>query len=181
MTRRLFSFVGGASGRWQVTRMAGVVGAPLESVPYLDIVEDDVPQGGAVWVLRGVTSYARYVNTAEKHILKAMQAGLDRPEATCAALIPVKKSAAWWELAADERRAILEERSRHIQIGLEYLPAVARRLHHSYDMGEPFDFLTWFEYAPEHAEAFEQLTGRLRESEEWQYVEREVDMRLLRG
>jgi hypothetical protein len=40
---------------------------------------------------------------------------------------------------------------------MEYLPAVARRLHHSRELGEPFDFLTWFEYAPEHADAFEEL------------------------
>jgi len=48
-------------------------------------------------------------------------------------------------LTQDERREIFEERSRHIATGLEYLPAVARRLHHSRDLGGPFDFLTWFE------------------------------------
>ena len=45
---------------------------------------------------------------------------------------------------------------------------------------EPFDFLTWFEYAPEEAVRFEQLTHRLRETEEWSFVEREVDIRLSR-
>ena len=70
-----------------------------------------------------------------------------RPQATRAALIPIRKTAAWWDLAQDERRAIFEEQSRHIGIGMEYLPAVARRLHHSRELGEPFDFLTWFEYA----------------------------------
>jgi len=63
---------------------------------------------------------------------------------------------------------------------LRYLPAVARRLHHSRDLGEPFDFLTWFEYAPEHSAAFEELVVRLRASEEWKYVDREVDIRLVR-
>ena len=46
--------------------------------------------------------------------------------------------------------------------------------------GEPFDFLTWFEYAPEDAGAFEDLVGSLRGTEEWTYVEREVDIRLAR-
>ena len=64
--------------------------------------------------------------------------------------------------------------------GLDYLPAVARRLHHGRDLGEPFDFLTWFEFAPEHAAAFEGLVRRLRETEEWTYVEREIDIRLAR-
>jgi hypothetical protein len=40
---------------------------------------------------------------------------------------------------------------------MRYLPAVARRLSHSRELGEPFDFLTWFEYAPEHAAHFEEL------------------------
>jgi len=86
----------------------------------------------------------------------------------------------WWELSQDERREIFEERSRHIATGLEYLPAVARRLHHGRDLGEPFDFLTWFEYAPEDAAGFEELVGRLRETDEWRYVAREVDIRLAR-
>jgi hypothetical protein len=48
-------------------------------------------------------------------------------------------------------------------------------------LGEPFDFLTWFEYAPEHATIFEDLVGVLRATDEWTYVEREVDLRLARA
>ena len=80
----------------------------------------------------------------------------------------------------DERRAIFEHKSQHIASSLKYLPAIARQLYHSRDLGEPFDFLTWFEYAPEHADAFEELVGTLRASEEWKYVEREVDIRMER-
>jgi len=64
---------------------------------------------------------------------------------------------------------------------MEYLPAIARRLHHSRDLGEPFDFLTWFEYAPEHSNIFEELVSRLRGTREWQYVDCEVDIRLVRA
>lgn len=103
-----------------------------------------------------------------------------RPEATGAALIPIRTSPAWWDLTQDERRDILEERSHHIDIGLSYLPAIARRLHHSRDLHEPFDFLTWFEFAPEHSGAFDELVGRLRASEEWSFVDREIDIRLTR-
>ncbi len=131
--------------------------------------------------MRGTTSNTRYTNCAEVDALAAKQEGLGRPQATCAALIPIRKSEAWWALAQDERRAIVEERSHHIAIGLEYLPAVARRLHHSRELGEPFDFLTWFEYAPADAAAFDDLVRRLRASEEWHYVEREVDIRLTRA
>jgi chlorite dismutase len=76
-----------------------------------------------------VTTDEHYVNQAERAALTVRQQGLGRTEATCAALIPIKKSEAWWELTQDERREIFGERSRHIATGLEYLPAVARRLH----------------------------------------------------
>ena len=120
-------------------------------------------------------------STAREHCeLAARQQPLGRARATRAALIPVRKSEAWWDLAQDERRHIFEESSHHIATGLDYLPAVARRLHHGRDLGEPFDFLTWFEFAPEHSAAFEELVRRLRETEEWTYVEREIDLRLAR-
>ena len=90
----------------------------------------------------------------------------------------IRKTEAWWALAQDERRAIFEEQSRHIGIGLEYLPAVARRLYHSRELGEPFDFLTWFEFAPGDAVAFDELLRRLRDTPEWRFVEREVELRL---
>jgi chlorite dismutase len=106
---------------------------------------------------------------------------LNRPEATRAALIPIRKNAAWWKLAQDERRHILEEDSHHIAVGLEYLPAIARRLHHSRELSEPFDFLTWFEYALEQSAVFEELVSRLRHTTEWDYVDREVDIRLVRS
>ena len=83
-------------------------------------------------------------------------------------------------MAQDERRAIFEDRSRHISTSLRYLPRIARRLHHGRDLGAEFDFLTWFEYAPSDAAAFEELVGLLRASEEWSYVTREVDVRLRR-
>jgi chlorite dismutase len=84
----------------------------------------------------------------------------------------------WWKLAQDERRKIFEEQSRHIQIGLKYLPAIARRLYHCRDLNEPFDFLTWFEFAPNDSDAFEVLVSELRKTKEWKYIDREVEIRL---
>lgn len=34
--------------------------------------------------------------------------------------------------------------------------------------------------APEHAQAFEELVAELRATEEWKFIEREVDIRLAR-
>ena len=137
---------------------------------------------GAKWLLRGLTSNERYVDRPEKDELVARQPSLGRHEATYAALIPIRKTAQWWNLAQDERRRIFEESSHHVKIGLKYLPAVARRLHHCRDLGEnePFDFLTWFEYASSDSAAFDKLVAELRATEEWVYVDREIDIRLVR-
>jgi hypothetical protein len=185
MSSRLFSFVGGETGPWRMTSVRAVAGEPIAQVARLNVVSD-LADGAAApslgWMLRGITSNERYVVRSEKDQLLARQQGLGRPEATCAALIPIRKSPAWWALTQDERRAVFEEQSHHTRIGLNYLPAVARRLHHCRDLSgnEPFDFLTWFEFAPEHEESFNHMLAELRATPEWTYVEREVDIRLVR-
>ena len=178
----LVAFVAGASGSWRIDRINPVIGEGLPAADRLEMVERPRAQANneAVWTLRGVTSNVRYTKQNEMTALAERQQGLGRPAATRAALIPIRKNEAWWALAQDERRAIFEERSHHIAIGLEYLPAVSRRLHHGHDLGEPFDFLTWFEYSPGDANAFEELVRRLRQTPEWRYVDREVDIRLSR-
>src|SRR5215471_5055327 len=128
----------------------------------------------------GCISNTRYVERPEQQELTLKQAPLGRLEATRAALIPIRKTAAWWNLTQEERRNIFENKSHHIAEGIRYLPSVARQLYHSRDIGEPFDFLTWFEYAPQHSEAFEELVRTLRNTEEWRYVDREIDIRLAR-
>jgi chlorite dismutase len=142
-----------------------------------------VPTLQPLWVLRGITSNERYVTAEEKAQLVGVQQGLGRPSSTCAALIPVRKSAAWWALTQDVRRSIFEERTNHIKIGLAHLPPVARRLHHCRDLSEsePFDFLTWFEFEPAYEQQFDALVSELRASDEWKYVDRETDIRLVRA
>ncbi|MEC5397057.1 chlorite dismutase family protein [Uliginosibacterium sp. H1] len=179
---RLFNFIGADIGNWRVIRVAPVVGETLPAVPCLSMVGGTLsapPQG---WHLRGITSNERYVTRPEKTELVARQEGLGRTGSTHAALIPIRKSAAWWAMTQDERRDVLEAQSQHIRIGLRYLPAIARRLHHCRDLGtsEPFDFLTWFEYSAQDLAAFEELVAALRASPEWNYVEREVDVRMVR-
>lgn len=182
MDGRLFTFAGGARGIWKVTGMSAVAGAPLPAADRVDVVPGPAALPGTVWSLRGVVSNDRYVERAEKDALAARQEGLGRPGAIRAALIPIRKTAAWWALTQDERRAVFEDRSAHIRTGMRYLPAIARRLHHCRDLGEsqPFDFLTWFEYAPADEPAMDALLAALRTTPEWTYVDREVDIRLVR-
>jgi chlorite dismutase len=177
------SIVGGSTGEWRVEWMAATRGAPLPAAAAVSRVEagEIAEPAGARWILRGVRSNDRYVERTEKDRLVLVQEGLGRPDSKRAVLIPIRKSDAWWELPQDERRAIFETRSRHMAIGRRYLPAIARRLYHARDIGEPFDFLTWFEFADPSAAAFDDLVGALRETEEWRYVTREVEIHLRRA
>lgn len=174
-------FAGGAQGDWAVTDMTRVCGDALAAVERISrLVGAAPPPGDTTWTLRSFTSNLRYTTGPEAASLAERQQGLDRPESKLGALIPIRKSSEWWALPQDERRAIYEERSRHTSIGLEYLPQIARKLHHCRDLGEPFDFLTWFEFAPSDAAMFDKLVDRLRGTEEWNYVDREIDIRLER-
>ena len=184
MTMRLFSFIGGDTGPWCVTEMKVMAGEPLPAARRLAIApSSDTPADPqAAWVLRGITSNERYVVREERTQIVAKLLGLGRPEATCGALIAIRKNEAWWALTQDERLNIFKERSHHTKIGLQYFPELARRLHHCRDLSEnePFDFLTWFEYEPAQEAAFNKLVAELRAIEEWKYVDREVDIRLVR-
>ena len=174
------TFIGGAAGVWRIESSTAVTGEPLPPADRLEVSEGIVPASAGTWRLSGVAGHPRYVERREKAQLDAVTPPLGRPEATMAALIPIRKSPAWWALPQDERRAIFEQRSRHIADSLAFLPRIARRLYHARDLGQPFDFLTWFEFAPAHARAFDELVAMLRSREEWTYVDREVDLRLSR-
>jgi len=184
MNSRLFTFVGANTGIWRVAKMEAIAGEPLPASAMVNIIagQDAQAPSDAAWVLRGITSNERYDMHNEKAPILAKQPPLGRADAVCAALIPIRKNAAWWNLHQDERQRIFEEQSGHARIGLQYLPAIARRLHHCRDLGEPepFDFLTWFEFTPSDEPAFDKLLAELRATPEWKYVEREIDIRLVR-
>jgi hypothetical protein len=181
---RLYSFIGGNDGPWEVFEQRAIMGEKLPDAKRLQYLSGKTgpTTSASSWMLHGATSNERYVTRPEKERLLDMQPALGRPEANCAVLIPIKKNAQWWALTQDERRKIFEEQSHHNQIGMEYLPAIARRLHHCRDLSEsePFDFLTWFEFAKEDTDEFDKLLSRLRMTEEWKYVEREVEVRVRR-
>lgn len=180
MTKRGFTFAAGEHGEWRITRIEAPLGESLAPAARLAVRNALGTPADCAWSLTGMVSNERYVTRPEKTALLAL------PPATAptsAALIVLRKSAAWWAMTQDERRAVFETQSRHIALGLELGAGIARRLHHCRDLGEdaPFDFLTWFEYVPQDEARFDTLLARLRASEEWHYVEREVDIRLQRA
>jgi chlorite dismutase len=178
----LTKFCGGQKGIWKVMSMRAIIGQSLEQVNRIDIlnINNIDKQIECNWSLKGVSSNMRYTNRDEKTKLDITPSILGKPDSKYAALIPIRKSNEWWTLTQDERRNIFEEQSKHINYSLKYLTNVSRKLYHSKDIGEPFDFLTWFEFAPEHSDQFDELVNYLRQTEEWKYVTREIDIRLIR-
>lgn len=170
------TFVGGEAGLWQIERIRAVKGNTLPPAPRLGIEAGLASPAQAIWALRGVAGHARYVNRPERGPLDQASPSLRRPEATSGCLIAIRKTDDWWRHTQDERRAIFEEGSHHIARSMKYLPAIARALLQSRDLGEPHDFLAWFEFAPTDVGAFSELLAELRSTEEWTYVNREVEV-----
>ena len=71
MTSLIHTFVGGTAGRWRIERIQVIVGQTLPSVPRLSIFEGNqsTTLEGSIWLLRGVTSYERYVHKTERSAL----------------------------------------------------------------------------------------------------------------
>ena len=160
------AFVAGFEGLWLIEGMTAPRGEPLPPAARLSVVEGaaaEIAEGR--WVLRGVVA-------GQGEDARADQLPLGRAEARCAALLAVRMSPAWWERAEEDRRAL--------SANIEHGPAISRRIHRARDRDEPFDVLTWFEYAPDLQSEANEVVARLRDSEEWSYVEREVDIRVIR-
>ncbi len=182
---RATTFVGGKTGSMLVASHATISGQPIARVDAVDMIAGiptDLPLD-AIWAVHGVASNDRYTTRAEKTELTSRQAPIGRPEATCAALILLRKRDEWWALTQDERRAILENNSHHIAIGMRYLPAVARRLLHCRDLDDqaPFDFIGYLDFSPENEAAFDEMLSQLRATREWSFMDREIDIRLVRS
>ena len=108
-------FVAGPSGLWKIERISEINGLGLPMAERLEVLEGSGTKlyDRGEWVLRGMTSNTRYPNRTEVDALVSRQAGLMRSNATRAALIPIRKTAAWWEMAQDERRAVFVPAPRH--------------------------------------------------------------------
>jgi len=169
-------------GDWRITNVVNHSGAGLRPASHISIANGPLSRipVGTSWVLRGVVNNTRYVTREDRCDGAICQTKAFSDEMPCAALIAIRKSDAWWNLTRSDRRDIVEERSRRITDGFALFPAIARRFQYSRDLGEPFDFVTWFEYDPSDVSIFDELVNVLRTSEEWNYVEREIEFRLLR-
>jgi hypothetical protein len=94
---RLVRFVGGKTGIWRVLAIHPVQGDVLLPVERIAVCRGEEPSPlESKWTLSGVISNIRYVERPEQQELTLKQAPLGQSEATMAALIPIRKTAAWW-------------------------------------------------------------------------------------
>ena len=148
---------------------------PATRVEVVNARLDDLP-ADASWALHGTTSNLRYTTRDEKERLATIQPALSAHRQPRGAH------------PDQEERAVVGPGAGRTPPGLRgrlaphaHRLALSPRDHAppSRDLGEPFDFITWFDYAPEHERDFDALLAELRASEEWTYVEREIDVRLV--
>ncbi len=134
---------------------------------------------------RGVVRHLQYTTQTLRKELQARSAKeYPATGATAAVLIPIRKSAAWWALAQDERQQHFHQpasRENHSTIGHSYADRIYRKLYHSryFDILPEYDFLTYFEFPKEDTGTFKSLLQALRDVErnpEWKFVERETEI-----
>ncbi|MEO8100068.1 MAG: chlorite dismutase family protein [Acidobacteriota bacterium] len=126
--------------------------------------------------LRGVVQHLHYT-TADQRTDLAARSQTELPAGeTTAVLIPIRKSPEWWQMAHDQRGHHFHGDAGHTAIGFPYADKIFRRLYHARYLGSRFDFLTYFEFPPEHEAAFRALLAELRATKEWSYVEEEYEV-----
>lgn len=179
---KLTTFHGGNLGSWKVREFNTIIGEPIKVIDRIEMTNPNLRNRkiDSDWTFKGISSNLRYATKKEKTILDKTPPIIGKHENSFAAFIPMSKSEEWWLLTQGERRKIFEEKSKHIKISSNYIEAIQRKLFHSRDIGEEFDFLAWFEFEPENKSLFDDLIGYLRQTEEWKYVTREIDIRVNR-
>ena len=132
----------------------------------------------------GSTQHAVYTDAATRSELSQISS---TPSGPIAVLIPIRKAASWWALGQDERQAYFTRGSRpgHTALGRPFAGRIYRRLYHArYLPASTWDFLTYFEFAEAHAEAFRELLSILRDpahNPEWAFVQRELEIWMRRA
>ena len=133
---------------------------------------------------QGVTAHLSYTNAWQREELtRISRSEVKASPDTVAVLIPIRKSAAWWGQAQDERQAHfqkMEGPEGHTAIGASYAHHIYRKLYHAkYTTETTYDFLTYFEFERARTAEFESLLAGLRDTKrnpEWSFVESECEI-----
>jgi hypothetical protein len=136
-------------------------------------------------LFQGVPQHLQYTSKAQRDDLnRRARPELPPSKDTVAVVIPIRKTAAWWALAHDERQAHFQKKGGklgHTAIGAEYVERIYRKLYHTRYAVEStdHDFITYFEFKRTHEDDFKTLCAKLRDPEqnpEWNFVDREYEI-----
>ena len=159
--------------------------------PRLQEIDDEfrrrVGDTSEIVTLEGATRNPRYSSAEMVHY--ANRGAPPRRSgrlARNAIIIPVRKSADWWQKSTLERHSYFYPHvdhasaspvKGHAQAAEQGIPSLFRRIYHNpdgYERLNEFDFLTYFECDDESLPVFEQVMTSLRDfhqNPEWRYVE----------
>ena len=93
-----------------------------------------------------------------------------------AVIIPLRKTAAWYALNQDQRKALIPA---HVDVGVPFIKTIHRRLFHSRAFSKDYDFITYFEFRASDETRFRQLCQALRDPKrnpEWTYIDRDFEV-----
>jgi Chlorite dismutase len=153
----------------------------METATRLSAAPDDMPK----LLFHGVPQHLQYTTGEQKADLnKRSRFDLAPGKDTVAVIIPIRKSAVWWALPADERMAHFQKQGDevgHTAIGAKYVDRIYRKLYHTRYAVETrdHDFITYFEFERAHTDDFKHLLAQLRDprqNPEWNFVDREYEI-----
>ena len=159
--------------------------------PRLQEIDDEfrrrVGDTSEIVTLEGATRNPRYSSAEMVHY--ANRGAPPRRSgrlARNAIIIPVRKTADWWQKSTLERHSYFYPHvdhasaspvKGHAQAAEKGIPSLFRRIYHNpdgYERPSEFDFLTYFECDDEALPVFDQVMNSLRDfhqNPEWRYVE----------
>ncbi|MBX3303051.1 MAG: chlorite dismutase family protein [Nitrospira sp.] len=117
-----------------------------------------------VRVMHGLTKKPNYVPGFSDQMKTELKAPSEAGEKLYAIVIPIRKSAEWWELDQEKRTAMMRE---HTAVTLPFLKTVKRKLYHSSGLDD-VDFITYFETST--LEDFHSLVLSLQKVKEFGYT-----------
>lgn len=117
-----------------------------------------------VRVMHGLTKKPNYVPGFSDQMKTELKAPSEAGEKPYAIVIPIGKSAEWWELDQEKRTAMMQE---HTAVTLPYIKTVKRKLYHSGGLDD-VDFITYFETST--LEDFHSLVLSLQKVKEFSYT-----------
>jgi hypothetical protein len=169
-------------GKPAVGIKAGATLVRVESPSRLTALPRDNPPR---LLFQGVPQHLQYTTAEQRaELTKRSRAELPAGKDTVAVIIPIRKSAAWWALAHDERNAYFQKKGDklgHTAIGAKYANRIYRKLYHTRYAVESadHDFITYFEFERAQTDAFTTLLAQLRDPQqnpEWNYVDSEYEI-----